>query len=235
MENILKYIYKHAEECYPKEACGFLVIKNRIDAFYMPCKNLAIEDEDFRIDPYEYVQASRQGIIAGVVHTHPDATPEPSSMDIKYCNNNTVPWIIVSYPDKEVHIQWPGHITDTYSKRHFIYGIIDCMTLFRDYYRKELNILVPDVFRDDDFWDKGYSQYLDNYERVGFEYISSNLRDIRLHDVMLFKLFANTANHLGVYVGDGNMLHHQISTLSSVDLVDGIWAERLHGIYRYRG
>ena len=85
MLEFLDEIEKHFEDYYPKEGCGVLAVaKGKLKWF--PCTNIAEDNEDFIIDSKEYISISQKYDIVGVVHSHPDSTPDPSDMDIKYCN-----------------------------------------------------------------------------------------------------------------------------------------------------
>ena len=95
---------KHLYNEYPREGCGILgVIKGKME--WYPCTNVAKENEEFIHDSKQFISYSNRMDIVGVVHSHPDGTPDPSEMDIKYCNTLNVPYYIFSYP-----YSWPWKV-----------------------------------------------------------------------------------------------------------------------------
>lgn len=85
----------HARREAPRESCGLLV---RVDGaeIYWACRNLATTAEYFLLDPDDYVRAENSGEVLAVVHSHAQATPEPSEYDRKACIESGLPWHIVS-------------------------------------------------------------------------------------------------------------------------------------------
>lgn len=78
-----------AQQCYPQEACGFLVgHHNRIE-FVIPAKNTASDPRlTFEIDRQAFesvlpeIRSAGQTLI-GFYHSHPDAKPVPSYTDVE--------------------------------------------------------------------------------------------------------------------------------------------------------
>lgn len=106
---IKQAILEHAAQCYPKEACGLIV-----DDAYLPCKNIAADDERFEIDPSDYIKCSLLGDIKAVVHSHPDGSVSPSQPDkvqmnlplvlskkagFEYMASQSLPWVITNGSD----------------------------------------------------------------------------------------------------------------------------------------
>ena len=87
---------KHALEETPKESVGLIV-----DGKYWRCKNIAENpEEDFALDPSDYILADRAGEIQGVVHSHPPGTP-PSPLDEEVAEFTGLPWYIYLIPTDE--------------------------------------------------------------------------------------------------------------------------------------
>ena len=82
-----------AEE--PREACGLIVLLGEVET-YVPCKNLADEDDYFVLDPSDYAAAEDKGAVLAVFHSHPSGRSDPSPNDIKACNLSKLPWWIYS-------------------------------------------------------------------------------------------------------------------------------------------
>ena len=106
--------------------------------------------------------------------------------------------------------------------RVFSHGMLDCYTLIRDYYARALQLALPDFERTEDWWKQpGQDLYRDNFSTAGFQPIDAGV--LRIHDVILMQLSANTTNHGAVYVGDGRILHHPMNRLSGHDVFGGYW------------
>ncbi|CDH31142.1 hypothetical protein XBI1_1290007 [Xenorhabdus bovienii str. Intermedium] len=96
---IIQSIMDHAKAKYPNECCG-LVIQNSRKQQYIRCRNTAPSPtEQFSMHPEDYAEAEDIGTIIAIVHSHPDATTQPSQLDIAQCDLSHVPWIIVSWPE----------------------------------------------------------------------------------------------------------------------------------------
>ena len=84
---------KHALAEAPKEACGVLVNDS-----YFPCNNIADQpDNDFVLDPKDYLKARMKGKIQAVIHSHPKGG-KASQADHKACSQLRLPWHIYLIP-----------------------------------------------------------------------------------------------------------------------------------------
>lgn len=60
-----------------------------------PCRNLATESKDnFVLAPEDYAEVEEWGTITGIVHSHPDATTQPSELDKAQCDATLLPGIL---------------------------------------------------------------------------------------------------------------------------------------------
>ncbi len=138
MIQFLDDIEKHFSEWYPREGCGILaVIKGELQWF--PCNNVAEDEDDFIIDSSQYIEVSQRGDIVAVVHSHPDASCEPSQSDIDYCNATGIKYYIFSYPEMELYTLYPETEKKEIYGREYKFGVNDCFEAMRDYL-KEQNI-----------------------------------------------------------------------------------------------
>lgn len=234
-------ITDHAAECYPRESCGVIVKRQ-----YIPCTNIASADSEFMIDPMDIVRAEQNGKIEAIVHSHPDGTTKPSLFDLTQISKHGVPWVIVSYPKGEIEIHTEGY-TAPLINRPYIHGELDCFSIVRDYYERELGISIDDFERDDLWWESADSSlYLDNYEQQGFVQVDS----LQRHDVILCRVQpTKQVNHALIYLGnDGNLiseatepcigdhlvLHHPYMRRSRREIYGNIWQERTAIIVRHQ-
>jgi proteasome lid subunit RPN8/RPN11 len=101
-------IFKYAEECYPEEACGLLIeVDGREE--WVPCENHADNpEEEFVFNSVQFIQTViRSDKVIAIVHSHPDGTALPSEHDLKASNFLKIPYLIVSWPDKDLQLYEP--------------------------------------------------------------------------------------------------------------------------------
>jgi proteasome lid subunit RPN8/RPN11 len=210
---IIQTIKEHCRAEAPKEACGFVAWDK-----YHPLANLHENPENnFRIEQDVYRQfLAMPGGIQAVVHSHTDGTGYPSKLDMEQQQAMAVPWgIVMVGKNGVVHDpEWWGEgvpIPELIG-RTFLWGIRDCFSLCRDYYRTEKGIIYPDYPREYKHWDKGISMYLDHYREAGFIQISKN--ELKPGDGVIGAIHAKIPNHAGIYLGNGLLLHHIETRLS---------------------
>lgn len=219
-------IKKHALEVFPDECCGIIVDDN-----YIPLQNIAENPhKSFRIDPQIYI--NYDGRLQCIVHSHCDEIidgtiykyNQASKKDIEMQINCGIPYGIC-YIDHMKNVKNIFYFGDTLEiqdliGREYIYGVYDCYTTLRDYYRKELNIHM-DNFPRDKFWTKGPtpidSLYDIKIKPCGFVENNITLKTIKENDVVLFNIESSCINHCGVYIGNGLFLHHMYGCLSRRD------------------
>lgn len=238
----IESIKAHALAEYPHEACGLVaIVKGR--ERYWRCRNVAPKPEDdFRLDPADYAAAEDAGEIVAVVHSHPDVAARPSAADLVQCEASGLPWVIVSVMPgpavAEIHRFEPSGYQAPLVGRPFHHGVLDCYTLCRDWYAREAGIELPDFPREDGWWDDGHSNlYLDHFREAGFEPVGQ-VDEVVLQrgDVILMQIRSknDVPNHAGVYLGDGQFIHHMYGRLSSRDVYGGMWRDYTRLIVRHR-
>ncbi|MDE9553068.1 C40 family peptidase [Xenorhabdus bovienii] len=221
--HITQAIMDHAKAEYPKECCG-LVIQNSRKQHYIRSRNTAPSPtEQFSMHPEDYAEAEDIGTIIAIAHSHPDATTQPSQLDIAQCDLSQIPWVIVSWPEGDIRTIMPTGGIKPLLGRPFVHGIWDCYAIVRDWYRLERDIDIPDFERSDGWWERGENLYMKNYADAGFTECSGELQ---IGDVIIMQVQANEPNHAGIYIGDGLMLHHMHGQLSNRVSYSGYWQER---------
>ena len=104
---MLDIIYKAAEQAAPEEMCGLIIEKDGNEEF-INCENFAENKlNEFKIDPKTFVMYQLISKIKYVVHSHYNQDCHPSEVDKKQCREVGIPYLIVSYPDKEYTILQP--------------------------------------------------------------------------------------------------------------------------------
>ncbi|MBD2815234.1 C40 family peptidase [Xenorhabdus sp. Flor] len=230
-QHIIDTLMDHAKTEYPRECCG-LVIQHSRKQQYIPCRNTAPSPtEQFSIHPEDYANAEEAGTIVAIVHSHPDATTQPSQLDIAQCDLSQIPWVIVSWPEGDMRTLMPREGIKPLIGRPFVHGIWDCYAIVRDWYQLERNIVLPDFERTDGWWNRGENLYMKHYTSAGF--IASS-DELQVGDVIIMQVQASEPNHAGVYIGDGLMLHHMYGQLSNRVPYSGYWQERTVMVLRYK-
>ena len=240
-KSIKTAINAHASECYPRESCGVLLGNKE----YIPCKNIAADDAQFEIDPLDLVGAEKEGEIRAYVHSHPDGNTEPSMPDRVQMNLHGLPWVITNGIDVALHK--PDGYQAPLLGREYHHGLLDCYTLVRDYYQRELGITLNDYERADEWWADKDSKplYLDGFKKEGFAEVNT----IQRHDLILCRLGRTEhINHALVFIGDGTLksertddvigdclvLHHPYGRQSIREMYGEQWQRRAAIIIRHK-
>jgi len=230
MIQFLTKIQEHFEECYPREGCGVLAVVKG-DLKWFPCNNVATGDDDFIIDSKQFIDISHRSDIVSVVHSHPDASNDPSETDIKYCNATGLTYHIFSYPEMALYTLQPDKQAKPLYGREYEFGKDDCFEAARDYYiNKGLDIPNRPPF-EDDWWEKDLDYFTDDYIATwGFERVDGNMKE---GDLLIFTIRANVGNHCGVYLGEDIFYHHAENRLSCRENLYPFWKQYITGVYRY--
>ena len=97
--------------------------------------------------------------------------------------------------------------------RQWVWGITDCWSLVRDYYKQEKNIELKDYERpakvEDFLADPVFERYLPSR---GFRLLTPN-EELINGDVLLMSILDSTLNHVAIFLGD-EVLHHLTDRLS---------------------
>lgn len=118
-----------------------------------------------------------------------------------------------------------------YENRVYIYGMLDCYTLIREYFRDKHDVWIPaNIDRMFGWWMTGKNLYVDMYKPYGFVQV---LDKIKIDDVLLFQFENGMPSHSAIYTGNGMMLHHMIGRFSCIEPFDGIYKVSLAGVLRH--
>ena len=206
----------HAKNQDPKESCGLLLnIKGKEK--YFPCRNLSMTAfQCFIIDPEDYIKADNTGDIIAVVHSHPVTPPVPSQSDKVACEQSGLAWHIVN-PKTE---SW-GYLKPTGYKapilgREWAWGVTDCYTLVRDWYKEKLDIDLIDWQRPTTLEDFNKEPMFEKCaEETGFRELRPDEKLIN-GDLLFMSIFSNNLNHVAIFI-DGDVLHHLADRLSCIE------------------
>jgi proteasome lid subunit RPN8/RPN11 len=241
-EMIKAGISAHAEECYPHECCGVIV-----EDFYIPCRNISENKDQFEIHHEDLAKAEDLGEIQAYVHSHPNATARASELDLIQIELHEKPWVICAYPDIEFQVYKPCGYKAPLVGRNYIHGIQDCYSIVRDFYERELGIQLIDFERQDLWWEskENKSLYLDGFGEAGFIEVS----EPRYGDVLLCRVGRTEhVNHAIIWladnpelkseqteacIGSALILHHPYGRKSCREIFGQQWQERVVKVVRY--
>lgn len=229
-QSVLGSIMEHAQSSPDREACG-LVTVHRGRLVYQRCRNIAASPTEFEIHPEDYIDAEAIGIVA-VVHSHLHASAEPSMADLVGCEKSGLPWIIVSVTSGAVKAFEPKGYQAPLIGRPFAHGVLDCFSLARDYYAGQ-GISVLDFEREPNWWEKNQDMLTpENFAKAGFVVVTDGSLEEGDGIVMQNGKTA-VPNHVGIYLGDGVILHHCSDRLSSRQPYGGYWAKVTRYVVRH--
>lgn len=238
-----KAIMAHADECYPNECCG-VIVNNE----YIHCRNISDQKDQFEIHPEDLADIEDQGDIQAYVHSHPNATAKASDLDLLQIELHQKPWVICAYPELDFQIYQPSGYLAPLVGRNYIHYWQDCYALVRDFYQRELDVILPNFERKLEWWEdqKHPSLLIENYQRAGFYEV-----DVPKYGDMLICRVGRTEhpNHCVIWLGDQGQLKsehtemcvgtslilHQLHNRKSIREIYGQqWQERTVKILRHR-
>ena len=222
----------HAKDQDPKESVGLLLnIKGK--ERYFPCNNLSMTAHQcFILDPEDYVRGSNLGDITAIIHSHPINPPTPSQADKVSCEDSGLPWHIVNPKTETWGYYEPTGYKPPLLGREWVWGVTDCWSLVRDWYKQEKGIELVDYERSitpEEFLERPlFEKYAKN---TGFRELDKD-ESLQTGDVLLMSILHPTLNHVAIFLGD-MVLHHLTDRLSCREPYSA-WLQKSTGKrYRY--
>ena len=178
-------------------------------------KNISNNDNRFTIAPEEYVAAAAQGDIKAVYHSHPVTDPIFSEFDKFNSISHNLKYVLYSLRDNSFSQFDPNLSTfNQYIGRTFEIGSTDCFALVRDFYKQELNIILNNYKRDEN-WKSNLGDLFDkHFKSEGFYEAKSPNK----YDCILIRLKKDSPSaHIALYVGDNLILHQPEKSFSRIE------------------
>lgn len=235
-------IKKHALECSPNECCG-LITHSDGNIISVPCQNISkTPDKAFIINPSEVKKYNFNNVI-GFYHSH-FKNSEFTLADIAMSEKINKFCILYVIEKDEIKTYEPIGVEIPYINRPFYIGILDCFTLFKDYYRRELNINLPDVVHEERFNIDSWKakeiekKYKNNLDTAFSNYFKNNnfiqVDNLRKYDVILFKMPKIIFPcHVAIYLENNQILHH-LYELSAIESYSNALKRGTVSMWRHR-
>lgn len=119
--------------------------------------------------------------------------------------------------------------------RTFAWGIRDCFSLARDFFKDNFDIDLPNYARPQDWSSDRLDLIGMLYEPAGFERITDwRLKDLRPADVLCVSVGESNPNHFSIYVGDNTIVHHLYGRLSTAEPLQSFWSHATAYILRHK-
>ena len=113
--------------------------------------------------------------------------------------------------------------------RQWQYGVFDCYSIVRDYY-KLLGINLPDYERPEDV-DTCESIFLKESNKLNFKQVNINER--KVDDVLIMKIWTKEPMHGAVLLKNDMILHQKYESLSCSEFYNHYYRKRTVGCFRY--
>lgn len=215
-------IMLHAADEAPRECCGLVVKDKHEGTAYIFMDNVHEDPENhFRFDKEAYLAAMQEYDVIAVIHSHPGdgATTIASDADKSACSHAGLPFGIVSWPEGDFAVIYPD--TDrSLLGRPFVLGSDDCYGLVMEWHRQQ-GVELMDFRKPYPWWEQGEELFSpDNFKAAGF-YPSEPVAGA----MIVAQVLAPVANHCGVLLGDGQVLHHLYGRLSGREQYNGSWIQ----------
>ena len=112
--------------------------------------------------------------------------------------------------------------------RKYVDGKQDCYGLMINYYQDLYGLTLRNFARPSRFWDDekfdliGDMLLEDRWNVMGFSF-----RTLEVGDALAFGIRSDSPNHLGIYVGNGMILHHLYGRLSKSESLNASWGGKV--------
>lgn len=236
MENeYLKKAKEHALSKRTEEICGLIIENEKKDLIYYKCKNISSKkNNNFAIDPLDYLKAKNHGKIKFCFHSHIKDSSF-SYKDIQNAFKHNIAYILYNIKQDRFYFFDPNENKkyQKYLNLPYENGVQDCHILLKNFYFNELGLDIhikntpervgvkyEDLKRNHEHvW--SLEKYKDEYIRNGFDiFFPKNIEDLKIFDVLVFSGFEKGIPTHGALFLENEMILHQrynfISTLESL-------------------
>lgn len=222
-KKLKREIIRHSLKDVSKECCGF-ILENQGETQVFECLNSSSSPEAFfSISPWDYIKASKLGKIMAVYHSHPKSGYF-SEFDKSNSINHNLPFVLYCVETNSFSFFDPK-LSDfsRYLGRRFSLGSLDCFTLIRDFFEKELNIKISDYKVTEDEIKNNINFFEANYEKEDFLKVG-DVNEIKKYDIILMRRKGGKfASHAALYLDKDLILHQPMNSFSKIETYSQVY------------
>lgn len=225
--NIKNQIKELALKEIPNEICGLILVSGQSNLIY-PCKNISNnKNKFFELSPLDFLRAVDKTNNKVIGFYHSQEHRSPSALDWIVSQGHNLYSLIYSWKEDEfyeidkVQIKYKDYL---YKK--FKWGVSDCFTLAKEFYKKEYNINVDNYNYGEDWYKKDSNLITDNYKKEGF--IKIDFKEIKEGNVVVF-----SDRHFGIYLEKDLLLHSKRNKYSIIEPLTEEMKEKISFCLRY--
>lgn len=124
--------------------------------------------------------------------------------------------------------------TETLTGKNFELGAQDCYSLTQDFFRINFDIELPDFARPND-WDPSKDNLIEkHYIETGFKKLDKEENwPPKPADVLVCTVGGSTPNHLVVFLGGNQIIHHKVAMISGKETMRPAWKRYTSFILRH--
>ncbi len=217
---------------WPEEAVGYVK-----SGEFFPLENTATDkNHSFEVDPSFLIEEPEL-----LLHSHTvgfevqDHDPRsPSFADLKGQIATDIEWGICVTDGQvcEDPLCWGNPKNrPPLLDREFIFNLQDCFTLLQDWFYQERGIELPNLERTAHWNEEGQDLLEGKFEEWGFERVE--LSELQEGDVLFYQVRSPVPNHLGIYLGNNEVLSHWVKNISCIESY-GKWGRYIKFAARYK-
>ncbi len=217
------------------ECCGLILLTLNGEEF-RPCRNMSrAPSTSFLISEGRLEELKSEGQIIGIYHSHLNKDDnKPSEVDQLVSEKVNLPSIIYCLPTDEFCVYEPKGQEISLLNRPYFRGVFDCYSLVKDYYKRNLNIELPDMWMeacrksglsfdevvdrlmnidsdDQETKNKATDDYRAFFAPCLLEHGFKNVDSTQKNDIIIIKSDVTMLPvHVMVYIGNNTVIHHPI-------------------------
>ena len=124
------------------------------------------------------------------------------------------------------------NITNYLGLRH-CYGELDCITLIKTFYERELGVSFElPKYDHSNRWVLGFTQQQLN-DWISKSAIKTSLTTAKNYDLIAFKSKQNRINHFAMFLAPTSMLHVEEGSSSKIEMLNDNWINLVYAVYRH--
>lgn len=234
----ITFIQQEVLKEYPKEAVFAVIAPDNV----IKLDNIHSEPNDyFAINEAEFDSLNAIALI----HSHTynlRAIPDefhgrrvdfrmPSQMDMKAQMLLDIEFGILSCDGTCVsEILWYPDLDAEMLGQEYISGVHDCYSIIRRYYWQNYKVLLDENPRDFLWFESNPNKYAEDFKKFGWYEVS--LDQIEPGDMLIIRI-GHYESHSGMYIGDGQFIHHLTDQLSRREDISK-WLKRITRVTRHK-